>query len=628
MERIVGEPISSALWASEAFEGSSGWARAVTVVKECLSVDDWTIYEDESRLTWIADSLTVHFEIIATTPLPQFKLTIEVLNGFSDDLDGLFLASNLNKGAIGGSFVYESHQQSLNFVLYCAVSSWFDFALLIHLAVIAIGHCENLSRREDTLRYAKCKSAAQPHPSHGVRTTSHPLLRDRLHDMRQVDFIAGIWLSERERDGVYERIRDECTWVNPQLGWDDEAELRTIEMMDFGYQIDVPPEHSPVFRGNSAFTATEFNAWTDCGRAIVMHTALPFFTCEGIFDDGASHEDAVRLANALNRASQSMCWQKLGAGKWFAKGSQICHVTVIPHSILKPTILGANRFEIADLIFDLVNPNMIRRLADIAARDLHGLGAVSLREPQNMDTISSLMRIGQRISPTRASSEVLQLSDAAKSLWDFPSSPVLIFGIFNPMGPTLGSIELVHTLDSTVIVLRHRHLTSPDDEVLAQVPHNSSDLFPTISRAIGQLSTFTDAPDFISVPADLESDLRVAAIDGLFTMCKGLAEDGVDLNLKARRIHDQPNPWWRDPNTSPSTDHPDLEGLQPAEAFLSMAMHPELVDFNLGLFQAWWEGALAFLRDPNSPGHASQVVESFTEHTLDRIRGSREDLGG
>ena len=67
---------------------------------------------------------------------------------------------------------------------------------------------------------------------------------------------------------------------------------------------------------------------------------------------------------------------------------------------------------------------------------------------------------------------------------------------------------------------------------------------------------------------------------------------------------------------------PDLEGLTPAEVYLSQAMQIAVVDYNIGLFQAWWEGALAFVRDPSQPDEATRVVEAFTDHTLLRLRGS------
>ena len=623
MERIAGNPISSAQWALQEPEDGLAWERASTVIKECLGVDEWKIHEESNKLVWIADSLTVSAEYRPTSPLPQFRITIEVLADFNDDDDGWFLASNLNHKAVGGAYVYRPKTKSLDFVLYCAASLWFDFAFLLLGARTAIGHCENLSRRDDILRFAKCRSAARPHPIRGQRTEHHELFLDRFWDVTQMDFIGGLWLSDREREGVFERIHNECPSLEIQPGWAEGFAARTIETMDFGYQISIDSAHRSVLRDYTAFSLTEFNCWTDFGRSIVIHVSLPLFTWEGIFDDGASHDEAVRLANLLNLAANEMCWQKLGIGAWFAKGSQICFSMAIPHANLKPVVIGAPRYEIADIIFDVVNPNMVHRLVNIAVRDLHQIDVISQREPQEMDSINSVARLRRIDSPVRARNESVHARDIQDSLWDLPSFPLLVYGVFNPVGPSLGSIELISGRESTIIVNRYRHHMNPGEVVLCELPENVMGLPSAIRESVGRLHEHTSIPDFIHVSVDLDSEIKDAVFDGLLDMCKGFADEDVDLTLKAMRIQHQPNPWWRpmDPDSEETPEISELNGLTPAEAYLSTAMQTELVDYNLGLFQAWWEGALAFLRDPNSPDEATRTVERFTEHTLDRMRG-------
>lgn len=625
MERIVGNILSSAQWASDVFDGGPAWERAVIVIKECLAVD-WVIKEEDSQLIWVADSLTVSAEYRSAHPYPQFSITIHVLAEFASDEDGYFLASSLNHEAVGGSFIYRPETKSLDFVLYCAVATWSDFALFLLAARAAIGQCENLSRREDTLHFAKCRSAARPHPQNRTRTDHHETFNDRLEDLYAIDFIGGIWLSEREREGVFERINDECNWVEIRPGWTDQESNRTTEAMDFSYQVWVDSEHSVVLNDLSAFSFTEFNSWTEFGRSVVIYVSLPLFTWEGIFDDGASHDEAVQLANLLNIAAHEMCWQKLGLGAWFAKGSQICFSMAIPHTNLKHVVMGSPRFEVADAVFDIINPNMVRRLVNIATRDLHQLGIVSRREPQEMDSIRSIVQLRQRKFPVRASNKSVSANGTPDSVWEFPSTPLLIFGIFNPVGSSLGSLELVHTPRSILVVNRFRHPFSPSETVLGEVPNTTKEIVSTIREAIGGLHERTSIPDFISIPSDVGHEVRDAVIEGLLQMCAGFTEEGVDLATKARRIYHEPNPWWRpvDPDSESTPDTPELDELDPASAYLSTVLNPGLVDYNLGLFQAWWEGAVAFLRDPNDPGEATKTVDILTQHTLDRIHGPHD----
>jgi hypothetical protein len=61
MERIIGDAVSGARWASETFSDHDPWRRIVTVIKECLEIDDWILEDQQDRLKWIVDSLPVTF---------------------------------------------------------------------------------------------------------------------------------------------------------------------------------------------------------------------------------------------------------------------------------------------------------------------------------------------------------------------------------------------------------------------------------------------------------------------------------------------------------------------------------------------------------------------------------------
>ncbi len=68
------------------------------------------------------------------------------------------------------------------------------------------------------------------------------------------------------------------------------------------------------------------------------------------------------------------------------------------------------------------------------------------------------------------------------------------------------------------------------------------------------------------------------------------------------------------------TEFLELQGLEPGEAYLVFAMQKSLADINLGFFQSWWEGAIAFQNDPGSQDSATKVVDDFAQHTIDRLK--------
>lgn len=622
MERIAGDPVTSAMWAIEAIDTEDLWNRLQAVIGECLFVGDSKLGAGNSHITWLADSLEISATLNATTPLSQLKFQIRVFEAFDDDDDGWFLASNLNRSASGGAYVYDSDARTLTFVSYCALADWFDLALLLFGVRTAIGQCEVLSRREDVTRFAKCRSASRNVSENEGKISSKDAVAQRLWDMTQPDYIAGIWLSERERSGIFERITAECPWISVENAVSEGAVSRIIEGMDFGYQVVPANEYLSVFNNNSSISRVSFDMWTNFGRAIVTTIALPLFTHSGIFDDGASELQAVKLANLLNTAASVMCWEKLGVGSWFAKGAQICFATRVPHSNLKPIVMGTNTADIADVVFDVINPNMTHRLVSIVARELHSIGIETQREPNSMDSMASLVSAVTTPDPIRVSNEEMLREDEDFVSWTFPSVPLLVYGVFNPVGSTMGSVEVVDARYGSFIVSRYRHPSNPGEEILATVSPDKS-LSQHVVEAIRSLSEHISPPTFISIPVDLHEDLRGAVFEGLMLMSEQFERAGFDMAQQGLAIRNQPNPWWRAPDGNDDVFEisPELEGLAPAEIYLSQAMQIAIVDFNIGLFQAWWEGALAFARDPSNPDEATRVVMAFTDHTLTRLRG-------
>ena len=107
-------------------------------------------------------------------------------------------------------------------------------------------------------------------------------------------------------------------------------------------------------------------------------------------------------------------------------------------------------------------------------------------------------------------------------------------------------------------------------------------------------------------------------------MAEMFEHNGENLLGKAIRMYDFPNPWVRpteDESTNSETPA-DFEGMTNAEAYSNVSNNPFLVDFNIGLFQAWWEGAIAYMAGPGDPDpqRATETVEKFTQHTFDRMR--------
>ena len=625
MERIIGDAVSGSRWASEVFGEPDQWNRIVTIIEETLEVDEWVLEDQLNRLKWIADTLPVTFEVIATNPCPQVRLTVEVFNRFEAANDGWFLASNLNRKSVGGAYVYQREQNSIEFVSYCALLNWWDLALFLNAASTSIGQCENISRREDILRFNKCQSAAQAHPTLGNRTNHHQLFAARLGDMSEIDFIGGLWISESERKQILKLIKEECPTIEIQPEWDESSISRNIDKLDFQFQVSADRENLAVYGGNSAIVAISFNEWTDFGRAIVVDIGLPFFTHAGLFDDGASEENAVFYANIFNIVSFRTLLEKTGFGSFYVKGSQIVFSKTFAHSAIKPILIGSPYFNIAEILFDLINLNMVRRILNMVALELKAANLITKRQPKSMDSMDAIKRHRSEIDPLRVADVTNGSIEPPKSFWDLPSKPILLYGVFTG-GPILGSIEIVDGPKEAFLVDRWRSPGKPGELLLANL-HGlfGDDFYKVIEDAAAGLHEGLLTPDFFHIPPEVGEELTNALTNGLMRMAQRYTENGVDLFARACGIRKYPNPWWRPSDEElreegiDQTEFPELQGLAPAEAYLVSALHNPHVDTNLAFFQSWWQGAIAFQNNPDSPDEATKVVEDFAQHTIDRM---------
>lgn len=623
MERIVGDTATTACWALDTSDSADSWSRLQTALKECLHIGEWILSEGPHTLSWISDTLAVTANYSEVKPFPFLRVSVQVFNQFVSPVDAIFLTNSLNRKSTGGSFVYNHRTETVDFVTYCPTTTWWDFALFLNSLRLSIAQCETLSRRDSILQFNKCKSASTTHPINGIRTQEHPHYESRLDDVFQVDYIGGLYLSERERGQIFELINSECDDLEFQQLWDEDTPGRTIDKMDFSFQLFPPEDCDNVLNGFSAYATVRFNEWTDYGRAVSINLGLPLFTFSGLFDDGATHEDAAELANLLNFAASEMCWQKVGLGCWWAKGSQVCFSMDIPHTWLKPIVLNSLAIEIAELVFDVVNPKMLQRMFNIAIRELKSIDIATKRDPEEMDQHQSIIRHRRKIEPVRCDDLSAKAETLLDSYWDMPGRPVFIFGVFNPVGSTLGSIELIHTKDATLVAYRYRH-PAGDRELIIDSLTNEEPLELAINEGISLLAGQISPPDFFHIPTDLPQEIYDAVLQGARAMATEFSLSGVDLTLKAARILNQPNPWWRKGTSEPKTDDDDLslfDGVDPVDAYLNEASHPFVVDVNLGLFHAWWAGAQTWVREPDNPEQATQVVESLTRHVMIRQNG-------
>ena len=93
IEKIVGDPVSSAMWACEAIGTPEEWSRVRTVFLECLQANDRIIEESPDAVKWVIETLEAQVEIKDRSPYKQVRFTVRIYEGFESRSDGIFFAN-------------------------------------------------------------------------------------------------------------------------------------------------------------------------------------------------------------------------------------------------------------------------------------------------------------------------------------------------------------------------------------------------------------------------------------------------------------------------------------------------------------------------------------------------------
>jgi hypothetical protein len=614
------DAVENAIWASEGFDSPDEWARLRLAVVNTQWVGDRVLEDVPNSISWMMDTLRARAELREVGNFSQFRLSVTIFHNFESDEDGLFFANLLNQMAVGGSYIFDPDSGSVSFVCYCVTAVWWDLAIVLHLFRIACGQAEVMARRSDLLLCGKCKVASVV--DFEQLGGEHPVVLRRMWDMYQPDFVSGLWIAQRERDYLITELSEFVEDFDIQFDSVGSDDIRAIESMNFFFRISPPEGCGETVNDFNSPAYVAANEWCAYGRAISTISSVPYFTVVDEVPEEMSDLQAVEWANIFNRAATEMMWEKLGVGSWQATGSQMCFSRVVPHAVLKPIIAGINRFEVGDFLLDIVAPHMTARPVQQAIRELHYVGLVTARDPLPGDSLQRLRNVRKAEGLVRIDDATASSGDTSGELWQYPSEVVLVYGIFDPVGSTMGSIEIVTTFSGMEVVNRWRHPLLPG-EVSLGTSGDPSEIGKLVLEAVASLSERASCPIFVYVPAEFSPDFRESINDALLEMASGYERSGLDVGARARRIWAYPNPWGRVEETPVEElpPAPEIDEMNGCDALVAVITHPQLVDFNIGLFQAWWEGAIMFSNHPDEPNEATRVVEDFMGHTYDRLRG-------
>lgn len=621
MDYIVGDPVTSAKWVVSGSSLEDQKTRAHQILHETLWIDDQLLSDDGHSIVWIPGTHRHTITIEQFDGHVHIKSSIEMFRRFLTPEDGSTLANNLNRNIVGGTHVYDGSKDLITVESYVVVTCWWDLSLFLYSLRVLISHVENIGNTQAITRWNFCQPATANHPEFGQRTIPHPLFLFAYPDMEQLSFIGGVSLFRRECNEIIQSQKHDLNDYSKFFPEVDATNARGMEILDVNYLVETGNDGNGFFNGESAEVGQMYAEWTSFGWAMTTHIALPYFTEEESIPRGmGTMQEAIDIANTWNQAIQLLPIHPLGLGTFWANRDQVNFTMSIPHTCIEPVIYGMDRAEVAVLFASIYEPEFIRRI--VATLDMVGKesGERSSRSWTENDTLGCIQSDRERPVQVRNVSD--EASDDLEVTWGYPTTPLVVLGVFDYLNTQITSLEFVETPDGSQIRQRVRTATGRGEAISTSIDSvEPENIRHEIINAIAELGSFGIVPTFIWTPKAISHAAQEWVQEGINRMIEQLAAEH-DLSDIAWRMWSYPNPWTRTFIPEDVAGQiPETKNLTSAEQYKQVATEPTFIDFNIGLIQAFWMGAFHLDNNTDDTETALKVVDNWIQHFQDRMRG-------
>jgi hypothetical protein len=317
------------------------------------------------------------------------------------------------------------------------------------------------------------------------------------------------------------------------------------------------------------------------------------------------------------------------AGSWIVtQDLGLVHHAYIP-GIQIEKALGEARGTAGNVLALIVQP--VERISDAA--ELRGLAAgdrfdvKSVGPTEVLAGLSSLWLDNGPLDMSYLADHDSEDIDPEEELWMTPKHvPVCSFGIFNPYGPTVSSLEIGYEVDpagdlvmSLYFVLRHP--SGPRIEYLGDAP-TAEDMAELIMSSLSKVEdgVLGVGPEWMNVFAER---YREAVDQGLRSWASASGNADRDWGKEGTELLDCAlNPWSRMWSEWARADPPPEAASDPIGYWID-ALNDWTVVLGEQLYiRSAWQRAIATLEDPDSPGWAQSATDFFLERIDQRLAGS------
>jgi hypothetical protein len=624
-------------------------------MRDRLAPGQWAV-DFEDGFWWIPHRLQHSVEVLQRDDVWDegrwvCRSTVTLVEKVEDQTNGIAMAQYLNQRPFGASVWMDLETDSIKATSWVTLEPQYWFLALCFQEAVAqkIGICEHFAPRlaELVSGEAPCVS----HPVHGLREEPDEFVEDRFWPCASPEVTLGTWWSGNE-------IRT----------------FRNVLAGEFGLHIDPAVDAYDVDATGACNLATDFqlrhSGWPhsgdndpeqrhvgtvgqtdhpDLGRGIEILVSTPadFGSDTDMSGPPRSSPAAQFLANSFNMMEHDTCSPAIGISGWTAWRDQICLSTFIHGEIvttLQHLVSMAAPLEAAPSPVGVA-------LAVLTARSLERLDtpALSLKNANFLDLEWSLTQdsrwggVNENAGywslfaedraafdaaaaglPLNVLAEPIRIdpsdpSEPTRELWGLQHTHLLAsFGIFNPSGPSVGSLELSINYESgkALLLERLRHPFYPHLIVHALIDQDGFlSLNDLVEGVIARLQWFT--LDWFEICATPTTGMAEAVSEGLHAFGQRInTTHNRDLRSEALALLIPLPPWTRLSLSAEELTHhwaerDSFDEIDDLDLWVLTLMDPRNIDNHTKHLRSAWEGAEAFLASPNDPNHAQRLVDSI-----------------
>lgn len=595
----------------------------LALMRDRLVPGEWE-YPIENGFAWVAFRLRHSIECFNNhNGALVARSTFVLVENISDEAQALNMAGYLNQRSFGGALWFDADNGTmcLTTIVHLDAPTWWNAYVFAWVIPRLVGICEHLAPR--LAEWVGADLALAAHPTRGARADPDQFFSEHTVDTYVPEAGFGLWWSAREvrgfRDVIDSLVFDRGGYVDwpsdvvpDTLLSDSMSATARCPMGDGWLQLNVGEADHPDL---------------GLGLQVLLSLSVQFAGAESEDRPGW---DAMVVANELNRLLAVYCPAPLTIAGWTLWANQLHQATYIQPEVVRmlqsaaqPTVGEALGLMVRGLTVNIDPlPCLLDHEANANIQWTHIDEATWRGVEQNAGYKSLLIDEAECVPfaidglPTN---RLLREPYDADALWALQSNHMIMsMGIFNPVGPSVGSIELAidYNVERGLLLERLRHPFSPSLRLWAVLDRDG---FVSLGNFVEELIERLRWGSFEWVRIlDRDPEVVSSVERGLLGFIR---RADLDVAMEAQTLVDgMANPWIRlDQSYEPSGSLADFTD-DPAALWLEVVTHPLVVDSCRAYLRSAWEGAKAFVAGPDDHG-ASRWVARIGEEIASRRAG-------